>query len=189
MYRRRLVHHHGHSIPNVYGLPAAEICDPILPLNFYQYSSRPYWRYADHLGGERFTTEKSPLIIQNNIHNDLSHRLSETDIIYHDDHHYPYRIGRSRIPKYRISRPTFVETLPFHSSSETIVYSEPTTVVRQTSFPNYERVRLFPSSQSLDLDHLISHRARRPIVNEMWPVNSIYESYYRPSKRIIRVAS
>jgi hypothetical protein len=203
--------YHSHQGINV-GAPY-EVVEPVVlpdlsnyPLSYYpDYPYRPAIAYADHASYDHLPRvvprSVSPTIIQTNVHNDISYHFDEPDVVYADEYAYPYGVARPKfqlvnpMPRYRIRREhpaTVISTVRTTEPAKRMIVPPRSTIIRNTSLPTYHQparpVRLMPLYHSADPHYLVTNRVR-PVVKQVLPMATVYNSYHRSPRRIVRVRS
>lgn len=202
--------YHSHQGINDYA--PYEVVEPMaLPdLNSYPlsyYPECPYRHalaYTDHASYDHLPRvvprPASPTFIQTNVHNDISYHFDEPNLVYADEYAYSYGVSRPKfqvvnpVPRCRLRRHhpvTVVSTVRTAEPVKRVIIPPRATIVRNTSLPTYQPtrpVRLMPLYHSADAHYLVTNRAR-PVVKEVLPTTTVYNSYRRSPRRIVRVRS
>ena len=211
MYRRRTMYNGGyihhpsfpyHSHQGIDVCASCDLAEPVVlpdlhgyPLSYYpDYSYRQGLTYVDHLP-RVVPRPASPTII----HNDISYHFDEPDVVYTDEYVYPYGFTRPKVqvintaPRYRLRREhptTIISTVRATEPAKRLIIPRPT-IIRSTSLPTYQparAVRLMPLYRSADAHYLLTNRVQ-PVVKEVLPVTSVYNSYFRSPRRVVRLRS
>ncbi len=197
-------HHHGMNICSPY-----EMIDPLPPIPdvnayappyYYDYPYRrgapcadyPYYDYMPPVLPHR-------PIVQTNVRNNVCYYLDDPYNEYDDEYGDPYRLSRSKVqlvdfaPKPRPPRNNHrmvVSTFqPRERKEPERIIVPRSTVVRNTSVPQYQRqrrMRLMPLYHSADPQYVVPNR-RRSLVKEIVPVATVANSH--GNRQTIRVRS